>query len=197
MKIVWDKVVVFTLSLLPLAYMVFRLLTDQLGANPVEALSHHTGLWAFRFVLLTLAITPLAKLAKWKRPLAFRRMIGLYAFFYALMHVVVWLLFDHGLDMPSAWDDIVGRPYLLLGFVGVLGLLALAITSPKAMVKKLGRRWKPLHRFIYPISVVVLLHFYLRFKVAPLEFWVHALILLLLLGYRVSWIRNRVHASKV
>jgi len=147
------------LSLIPFVYLVYSIFTDNLGANPVEALTEETGIWALRFLLLTLAITPVRKLLGWTWLTQLRRMIGLYAFFYALLHFLVYIVFDQGLSLSYTYEDIVERPFITVGFAALCILLALALTSTNGWRRRLRAGWNRLHRFVYLVGVLVLLHF--------------------------------------
>ena len=154
------KPLVFLLCLVPLAALAWQGITGGLGANPVEAITHHTGLWALRLLMVTLALTPLRLLTGWSGALRYRRMTGLFAFFYALLHFLTYL----GLDQQFAWGDIatdiLERPYITVGFAALVILVPLAATSTNAMVRRLGaRRWLRLHRLVYVSGLLGALHF--------------------------------------
>lgn len=154
------KPILFLLSLLPFAFLVGRLLTDTLGTNPVETLTETTGEWTLNFLIITLLITPLRKISGWHGLVKLRRMFGLYSFFYALLHVLIYIIFEHSLDIFAIIEDIIERPFILVGFVSFLMLLPLALTSTNKMIKRLGgRKWQQLHRLIYPLTVGGALHF--------------------------------------
>lgn len=180
-----SKPLVFSVSLLPLVWLSWLGWQGQLGANPVETLSHHTGDWSLRFLLLTLAVTPLRRLTGWNRLQSFRRMLGLFAFFYVCLHVAVYLVFDQFFDLRAMIEDIAKRPYITVGFAGWLLLIPLAITSTNAMIKRLGRNWQRLHRLIYGIGVLGVLHYLWLVKADLTEPLVYAGILAVLLGYRL------------
>lgn len=190
-RFLW-KPSVFVLCLAPLAIIVGKVygLGGTLGANPVEAIQDHFGQWGLRFVLLTLAVTPARKISGWVWLSRFRRMLGLFTFFYVLMHFIVWLLLDQRLLMSAIIEDIVERPFITLGMLAFMLLLALAATSTKGMRRRLGRRWQQLHNSIYLIAILGVWHYWWQVKKdisAPL---VYALILVTLLGYRL-WDRHR------
>lgn len=145
--------------LAPFAYLVWGIFTDNLGANPVEALTDETGIWTLRFLLLTLAITPLRKFLGWTWLTQLRRMIGLYAFFYAFLHFLVYVVFDQGLSFTYTYEDIVERPFITVGFTAFCILLALAMTSTNGWRRRLRARWNQLHSLVYLVGVLVLLHF--------------------------------------
>ncbi len=171
--------------LLPLAWLVRGFVSDTLGANPFEVLTRATGEWALRFLLLTLAMSPLRGILGQAWPLRYRRMLGLYAFFYASVHLLTYLWFDQFFDWGEILRDIGKRPFITLGMLAFVLLLPLALTSSRAMMRRLGRHWKPLHRLIYPVGVLAVLHFLLLVKADWREPAVYGLILALLLGWRL------------
>ncbi|MCL5975925.1 MAG: protein-methionine-sulfoxide reductase heme-binding subunit MsrQ [Gammaproteobacteria bacterium] len=186
------KWLVFCVSLLPLFWLVYALLSDQLGANPIEAVTRDTGLWALRFIMLTLLISPLRKLTGINEFIRFRRMLGLFAFFYASVHMLLYLGLDQFFDVQEIWLDIIKRPFITVGFISFLLLIPLTITSTDKMIKKLGgRRWKKLHYLIYLIVVLSCLHFYMLVKQDKTEPVIYLLIVILLLGFRVLSQRRR------
>ncbi|MBC3878109.1 sulfoxide reductase heme-binding subunit YedZ [Undibacterium sp. FT79W] len=155
------KTVVFILCLLPLARLVGFAMLDQLGANPLEFITRNTGDWTLYFLCITLAVTPIRKIAGWSWLLRLRRMLGLYAFFYASLHFLTFLWFDHFFDLAEMWADVLKRPFITVGFLGFAGLLPLALTSTNGMIKRLGgKRWQLLHRLIYLIVPAGVLHYY-------------------------------------
>src|SRR5471032_1427917 len=158
--IVPAKVAVFLGGLYPLARIVLLGFTGGLGANPIEFITRSTGLWTLIFLCITLAVTPLRRLTGVAAFVRFRRMLGLYAFFYATLHFTTYLWFDKWFDLAAILKDIGKRPFITVGFAAFVLLIALAATSPRAMVRKLGRRWQTLHRAIYLIGVLAILHFW-------------------------------------
>src|SRR5512143_597815 len=139
------KAILFFLGLQPLAALFWQ----GLGANPVETLTHHTGTWGLRFLLLTLAVTPLRRLLGWNWLLRYRRMLGLFAFFYALLHFTTYLMFDQFFDPAAIARDVLKRPYITVGFLAFVLLIPLAVTSTNKMIRRLGaRRWQRLHRLV-------------------------------------------------
>ena len=181
------KPLVFLVSLLPLAWLGWLAWQGELGANPVETLSHHTGDWSLRFLLLTLAVTPARRLTGWNRLQQFRRMLGLFAFFYVGLHLAVYLIFDQFFDWAAIGADVVKRPYLTVGFAAFLLLIPLAITSTHAMMKRLGRHWQRLHRLVYLIAILGVLHYAWLVKADLTEPLLYGGILAALLGYRLWW----------
>ena len=180
------KVSVFIISLIPCCLLVYGLLTNQLGANPIEAITRETGLWALRFLLMTLAITPLRWLTGWNMLGAIRRMLGLYVFFYAVLHVLLYLWLDQFFDINEIIKDIIKRPFITIGFFTFSALIPLVVTSNKAMTKKLGgKRWKKLHQLTYYIAIAVCVHFYMLVKQDKAEPLFYIGMLAILLGIRL------------
>jgi len=181
------KIPVFLACLLPLGDLVwkaFGISGASLGANPIEALLHACGLWGLRFLLVTLSVTPLRHITGWNWLLRFRRMFGLFAFFYVSLHFIVYAVLDQGVDLGAIIEDVVERPYITLGMAGFLLLIPLALTSTAGMMRRLGRRWTKLHRLVYVIAILGCWHFYWQVKQDILEPLIYAGILLLLLGFR-------------
>lgn len=185
------KSLLFVIALLPAAQLVLATLEmagQSLGANPIEELLHSAGDWGLRFLLITLTITPLRRITGLNWLIRFRRMLGLFAFFYVCSHFLIYALIDQRLDLPAIVEDIVERPYITLGILALLMLIPLALTSTNAMIRRLGRRWQPLHRLIYPIAILGVWHFWWQVKEDILEPLIYAVILFMLLGFRV-WFR--------
>lgn len=184
------KPVVFLLCLVPLFFLIWNAFQGGLGANPIEKITHITGDWALRFLLLTLAITPARKLSGWSVLMRLRRMLGLYAFFYACLHFLTYLVLDQFFDFDEIIKDILKRPYVTVGFAAFVLLIPLAVTSTNKMMKRLGRRWKTLHQLIYVIAVLAVLHFLWLVKADNFEPLIYAFILLMLFTARV-WLQRR------
>ena len=184
------KPLIFLASLLPLAWLCWLAWQDRLGANPVETLSHRTGDWSLRFLLLTLAVTPLRRLSGWNGLQKFRRMLGLFAFFYVCLHFGVYLIFDQFFDWAGIVEDVAKRPYITVGFAGWLLLIPLAVTSTNGMIKRLGRNWQRLHRLVYVIGALGVLHYLWLVKADLTEPLLYGGILGVLLGYRLWWWRT-------
>ena len=185
---VW-KPVVFLLCLVP-AGLVFTdalELTGRLGANPVEEILDRFGNWALRLIMITLAVTPLRRLTGWNWLSRFRRMLGLFTFFYVLMHFLTWLILDQGLLLSAILEDLTERPFITIGFAALLMLAALAATSTDAMRRRLGRRWQTLHNATYVIAILGVWHYWWQVKQDITEPLVYAVILSVLLGARVAW----------
>lgn len=190
------KPLVFALCALPCAWLLFAALTDGLGANPAEALIRATGDWTLRALCLVLAVTPLRVLTGTPALARFRRMLGLWVFCYALLHFVCYAVLDQGLDVPAILRDVVKRPFILVGSLALVLLTLLAATSTQRAMRALGgRRWQALHRAVYAVAALALLHFFwMRAgKRNFAEVAVYALILGLLLGWRLghAWWRRR------
>ena len=198
-KIVWIKILVFVASLAPLMYLIWALLQDGLGANPIEELTRRSGEWTLRFLMITLCMTPIQKMFKQSWPIKLRRMLGLYTFFYASLHLLtyVWL------DQFFAWDDIVmdiiKRPFILVGMLAFVLLIPLAITSNQRMMRKLGRLWKRLHQLVYLIGALGVLHFFWLVKKDMFMPTIYLSILAILLGYRLiaAWRRRLSSHRKI
>lgn len=185
------KPALFTLALLPLALLLADGWLDRLGANPVEAITHRTGDWALRMLLLTLAVTPLRRWSGWTFLLRFRRQLGLFAFFYACLHLLTWVWLDQGFAWTAMGEDILERPYITLGMAALALMLPLALTSTNAMMRRLGAQWRRLHRAVYGIGVLAILHFLWLTKADYLEPALYGLLLAGLLLARLPW-RRRV-----
>jgi methionine sulfoxide reductase heme-binding subunit len=185
------KPVVFILSLVPLAGLIFIVLTGRTSANPAEDIQLTTGIWALRFLLVTLAITPLRRITGWNVLIQYRRMLGLFAFFYACVHLTSYLAFDQVVMEPGATArivaDIVKRPFITAGMTAFALMIPLAITSTKGWIRRLGKRWQLLHRLIYFSAMAACLHFIWKVKVVIGEPVYYAAILGLLLGFRLLW----------
>ncbi|MDR6472365.1 protein-methionine-sulfoxide reductase heme-binding subunit MsrQ [Paraburkholderia sp. SIMBA_055] len=188
------KIAVFIAAWYPLARIVLFGMTDRLGANPIEFITRSTGLWTLVFLCITLAVTPLRRLTGVAAFVRFRRMLGLYAFFYATLHFTTYLWFDKWFDVAEIIKDIGKRPFITVGFAAFVLLIALAATSPRAMVRKLGRRWQTLHRAIYVIGALAILHFWWM-KAGKHDLIlpkIYGAIMLALLGWRlIVWLRAR------
>jgi methionine sulfoxide reductase heme-binding subunit len=180
------KPLLFLVCLAPLALLGVDAWHDRLGANPIETITHVTGDWTLRFLLITLAVTPLRRLTGWNALARLRRMLGLFAFFYACLHFATWLVLDQFFHWPGIVEDIAERPFITVGFASFLLLIPLAATSTDAMVRRLGaKRWQALHRLVYAIAVGGVLHFLWLVKKDLTEPLIYAAILAVLLGYRV------------
>ncbi|MEM8983753.1 MAG: protein-methionine-sulfoxide reductase heme-binding subunit MsrQ [Pseudomonadota bacterium] len=179
------KPIVFAAALTPFALAVFGLVSGELGPNPAESLLDSFGEWGLRILLLTLAITPLRKITGIGEFIRFRRMLGLFAAFYVVLHFLVYAVLDQGLNLAYIIEDIIERPYITVGFAGLLILLALTATSPLAARRAMGRRWQQLHYGIYPAAILAVWHFWWQVKKDITEPLIYAAIVGALLGYRV------------
>lgn len=193
------KIAAFAACLAPAALLAYRaFVSGDLGVNPIETLTHETGEWALRLLLITLAVTPLRRLTGWNRLISFRRMLGLFAFFYAILHLAVWTVFDHYFTLSTMVEDVVKRPFITAGTVSLLLMVPLALTSTKWAIRRLGRRWQLLHRLVYVSAAAAVLHFIWKEKLIITETLVYAAILAVLLGLRVFFaLRKRAARAAV
>jgi sulfoxide reductase heme-binding subunit YedZ len=178
------KPLVFLACLVPFMQLAHGAFVGDLGANPLELVTNVTGLWGLRFLLLTLAISPLRRVSGWNWLQRFRRMLGLFVFFYISLHFLTWVWLDQQLDWSKIAADIVKRPYVTLGFTAWLLLVPLAATSTRGMMRRLGRRWQRLHRLVYVAGVLGVLHFIWLVKADLLQPLIYASLLLILLAVR-------------
>jgi methionine sulfoxide reductase heme-binding subunit len=182
----WTKVFVFLICLVPLGVLIWEAFTGGLGSNPTQFLEHATGDWTLRFVAITLAVTPLRKILRQPQLIRFRRMLGLFAFFYGCCHFSVYLTFDQVFDLHGIWADVIKRRYITVGFTGFVLMIPLAVTSTAGWIRRLGgRRWAVLHRAIYLTAIAGVIHYYWLVKSdihLPLEY---AAVMAVLLGWRV------------
>jgi sulfoxide reductase heme-binding subunit YedZ len=193
LKSKWTKVVVFPLCLVPLAILVWHALRHELTANPIEFITHATGDWTLRFLILTLAITPLRKIPGMSSLIRYRRMFGLFAFFYAFLHFSIWIGIDKFFDWTEMWKDVQKRRFITVGFTGFVLLIPLAITSTRGWIRRLGgKRWQMLHRAIYLTAVAGVIHYYWLVKSdirKPLQY---AFLVAVLLAWRLgAWVSRR------
>jgi sulfoxide reductase heme-binding subunit YedZ len=181
------KPLIFCLALTPFLFLVFRTATGRLSANPVEDITLTTGIWTLRCLLITLAVTPIRRITGWNRVIQYRRMLGLFAFFYATVHLLTYIILDQGLEFRYVFADIAKRPYITAGMTAFVLMIPLAITSTKGWIRRLGRRWQMLHRLIYVSGIAACLHFIWKVKVVIGEPVYYAAILAALLGFRILW----------
>mgnify|MGYP003323696471 FL=1 len=179
------KRTVFLLALVPFFLLLIRVQQNNLGPDPAQELSIETGEWALRFLLITLALTPLAQLTGEIRFVRQRRMLGLFALFYASVHFLSWMAFILGFRWLAIAEELLERPYITIGFAAYLIILALGVTSPRAMVRRLGKNWKRLHKLIYLAAVLALIHLLWILRTDIQEVVLYGGILAVLLGYRV------------
>ena len=183
----WSKIAVFSLCLSPLAYLSLRAYHGELTANPVEFIQHFTGDWTLRFLLITLSITPLRKLLSIADLIRFRRMLGLYAFSYVCLHFLTYIGPDQTFDLAGMWKDVEKRPFITVGFLGLVLLIPLALTSTKGWIRRLGgKRWRAVHRLIYVSALCGVVHYYWLVKSDHRLPLFYAAILTVLLLYRLG-----------
>ena len=185
------KPLLFTLCLLPTALLGWQFYADELGANPIEALTRGTGEWTLRLLLITLLMTPLKRITGWYWPIRVRRMLGLFAFYYACVHLMTYLWLDQFFDWDEIWLDILDRPFITVGMLGFVLLVPLALTSNRYAVRRFARNWKRLHRLAYVIPPLGVLHFWWLVKADIREPAIYAVLLGALLAVRSPEIRRR------
>lgn len=188
-RFVW-KPVVFALCLLPGVLVVTDTfeITGSLGANPIEEIQDRLGNWGLRFIMIALAVTPMRRLSGWNWLPRFRRMLGLFAFFYVLLHFLAWLILDQGILWSAILEDIVERPFITLGFAALVILTAMTVTSTNGMRRRLGNRWQQLHYGAYIAGILGVWHYWWQVKKDIQEPLIYAAILSILLGFRI-WVR--------
>ncbi|MCI0653010.1 MAG: sulfoxide reductase heme-binding subunit YedZ [Methylococcaceae bacterium] len=186
-ELVWlfAKISVFSICLLPFLFLFHDAVNETLGPDPIETLHFRTGDWTLRFLLITLTLTPLKLLFNWKFQLRFRRMLGLFAFFYASLHFCVYFVLDLSLSWTQIVEEVPQNPYVLVGLSAYILLIPLAATSTRTMVQRLGRNWKKLHRLVYAAACLGVFHFLWLVKADLTEPSIYALILGILLGIRI------------
>lgn len=200
----WPRWVIFAASLLPAVWVIAAIASDYfngtrlLGSNPIKEAEHFTGRWVLRFLMFTLAVTPIRRTFGWNWLQRYRRMLGLFAFFYATLHLSIYFLLDLELVWGDLAADIIKRPYITIGMTAFVLLVPLAVTSTAKMVKRLGgKRWAALHRTIYVIVVLGTIHFWMAVKRDITDPVLFALIFTVLLGYRlITWRRQRAAAAR-
>lgn len=185
------------LGMTPFLGLLLKIYLDQLGGNPIQKVHLYSGDWTLRFLCLSLAISPVVKIADWKWILDYRRMIGLYAFFYATVHVLSYLVLDHALVWRNIGVDIIESPYLMMGLTAYLIMLPMAITSTKLWQKRLKQSWKKLHRLVYFAAIVAVIHYFWQLKGNLAEPLFYAVIVGLLLGFRLVLRWKRVNRELV
>jgi len=178
--------------LIPLLWLFIDIAFDNLGSNPIQALHIRLGDWSLRFLCLTLAITPIQTVTKWRGMTDYRQMLGLYAFFYATLHVLAYLLVDHALMWRMVGVDVIESPYIWFGVLAYLIIFSLALTSPKWAKKRMGKTWKKLHRFIHIAAVAAIVHYFWQLKGNLAEPLFYSIVVFLLLSFRILvWVKNR------
>ena len=181
------KMTVFLLALVPLLRLVWLGVQDSLSANPIEFIERSTGFWALFILLATLSLTPIRLLTKRAWQIQLRRMLGLFMFFYACLHITTYFWLDFSFDWDSITKDIVKHPRILVGFAAFVLTIPLAVTSNNAMIKRLGRHWKQLHQLVYVIAILVIVHFWWLVKKDIREPLLYGVILMVLLGIRIYY----------
>lgn len=181
------KPLVFLLCLVPFAWLVVRALTGRLGVNPIEEITLVTGRWTLRFLLITLAVTPLRRLLSWNGAIRFRRMLGLFTFFYATLHLSIYVVLDQFFDWRTIVEDVTKRPFIMAGAGAFALLLLLAVTSTQGWIRRLGRNWARLHMLIYPAAILGVTHFIWKVKSDLRSPMRYATILAVLLLFRIGW----------
>ena len=189
----WIKVPVFALCLVPLGHLAWRALNNQLTANPIEYITHQTGDWTLIFIVLTLAVTPARKLLRVPELIRFRRMLGLFAFFYGFLHFGTWIGLDKFFDWSEMMHDVRKRPFITAGFTGFVSMLPLALTSTAGWIRRLGgKRWLALHRLIYVTAIAGVVHYYWLVKSDVRKPLFYGALVALLLAMRVGfWLAAR------
>jgi methionine sulfoxide reductase heme-binding subunit len=184
----------FVLALLPLMRLIYLGFNSGLGANPVEFIEHSTGTWALAILLITLSFTPVRLITHLAWPVQLRRMAGLFMFFYACLHIISYVWLDHWFDWSEISKDIIKHPYVLVGFTAFILSIPLAITSNNAMIKKLKQNWKKLHRLVYIIAILAVVHFWWLVKKDIREPLIYAIVLAVLLLIRLYFFYKKRHA---
>ncbi len=185
------KPVIFILLLTPLAWLLYRFFAGDLGVNPIETINRYTGDWALRILLLTLAFSPIIRITRWNNIIQYRRMVGLFAFFYVCVHLTSYTVLDQYFDFGAIIDDVFKRPFITAGFASFILLIPLAVTSTNKMVERLQYRWIQLHRIVYLIAMLAVLHFWWMVKIDTTEPMIYAIILAVLLGFRLFYYLKR------
>ena len=181
----WIKAVLFIICLTPFIYILLLSTTGGLGANPIEELTHLTGTWTLRFLLVTLSVTPVRQLIGINKIIQYRRMLGLFAFFYGCLHFLCYFVLDQFFDLPAILEDVLKRPYITVGFSAFILLIPLAVTSTKKMMARLGKKWKQLHRLVYISATLAILHYLWLVKADIREPVIYGVILVILLLLRI------------
>jgi len=180
------KPVLFGICLVPLAQLLYNGYIGDLGANPIETITRFTGSWALIMLLASLTVTPLRRITGWNELIKFRRMLGLFAFFYAALHFATYMVLDLYFDLPAIAKDILKRPYVTVGFTALVLMIPLAVTSTAGMIRRLGKRWQQLHYLVYAIAILGVVHFYWLVKADISRPAQYGAVLALLLGYRLA-----------
>lgn len=181
------KAVVFAVCLVPAARLVYGFFTNNLSANPVDYITDETGTWALAMLTVSLAVTPVRRLTGWNEAIKFRRMLGLFAFFYAALHVLTWITLVSFFDLPTMLEDVSMRPFITVGMGTFLILLALAVTSTTGWIRRLGRKWQQLHRLVYVAAIGAVVHFWWLVKADVTKPLRWAVAMAVLLAFRLWW----------
>ncbi len=190
------KPAVFLAALGPLTWLVYNAFWGDLGVNPVETITNDTGIWTLRLIVLTIAITPLRWITGFNPLVLFRRMIGLFAFFYGTLHFMTYFILDHSLMFDGVWDDVVKRPYITAGFTAFVLMIPLALTSTQGWIRRLGgRRWNLLHKLVYVTAAGAVLHYLWKVKLDTTNPMYYAMIVGVLLAIRVAYALRRRAAA--
>ena len=184
------KIVIFTLSLVPIFFIIYQIITNQLGPEPIKDITHHTGKWTLYFIVITLAMTPLKMVTRLNIWVNYRRMFGLFIFFYASVHLMTYVGLDYRFDIISIGDDIIKKKFIFIGFAAWLLLIPLALTSNKRMITILKGKWKKLHRLIYLISLFGAIHYLWLVKRDLTEPLIFLAVILILLSFRFKFKNN-------
>jgi sulfoxide reductase heme-binding subunit YedZ len=191
------KPVVFAAAAIPAAALVYGFYTNDLTANPGDYITDQTGTWALSFLVISLTVTPIRRLTGWNEAIRLRRMLGLFSFFYATLHMLTWVVFIHFFDVTFMIEDVVKRPFITVGMTTFLILLALAVTSNRFAIRRLGRKWQTLHRLVYVAAIGAVTHFWWLVKQDTTEPQRWALAVAGLLGLRLWWTyRKRQRATR-
>ena len=190
-SVFWRRLIIFLLSLVPMLWLCVNAITQQLGADPAKTIVLFTGEWAIYFLFAALAITPLRKFFHWQWLQPHRRMLGLFALFYAFSHLLAYLVFILGFDFSRLIAELIKRPYIAVGFPAFLILIALGVTSTRSMMRRMGKNWIKLHRLIYLAVLLVWIHVLLQVRASYQDALVYGVIVLLLLGVRIYWLLRK------
>jgi len=179
------KPLAFLICLIPFGQMLYRAYTNDLGANPIDTITRFTGSWSLFILLASLAVTPLRRITGWNELIRYRRMLGLFAFFYAALHFSIYMVLDLYFDFGAITKDILKRPYITVGFSALVLMIPLAVTSTSGMIRRLGKRWQQLHYLVYGIAILGVIHFYWLVKSDISRPAQYGLVLAVLLGFRL------------
>ena len=187
----WRRLIIFLCALIPFAWLVFNTITQQLGADPAKTIVLFTGEWTIYFLFITLSVTPLRRLLKWNWLMPHRRMLGLFALFYGVLHLLSYLIFILGLDFSRLVSETLKRPYITVGFPALLILIVLGVTSTQKMMRRLGKNWVKLHRLVYLALILAWIHVLWQVRSSYFEAAVYGAIVTVLLGIRLFWAFNK------